>query len=171
MKRKHLLLILIFAAVVAGAVYGLTRKGPARIELTGIVTTDELVASSQIAGRVESLLVKEGDTVKRGGLLAVIAPAELQADAAYYAHAEEGSQLGRRPLEQLTALDMPSRALTWGLINNLAGAQRWERLGYWNKPAGACSGAVSPRWPHAAGVATRPRAVRLSMPILLTPAT
>src|SRR5438046_1265981 len=91
MKRKHLLLILIFAAVVAGAVYGLTRKGPARIELTGIVTTDELVASSQIAGRVESLLVKEGDTVKRGGLLAVIAPAELQADAAYYAHAEEGS--------------------------------------------------------------------------------
>jgi len=60
MKRKHLLLILIFAAVVAGAVYGLTRKGPARIELTGIVTTDELVASSQIAGRVESLLVKAG---------------------------------------------------------------------------------------------------------------
>jgi HlyD family secretion protein len=92
LKPKRLVLILILAAAIGGAVYALTRKGPSTIELTGIVTTDEVVASSQIAGRLESLLIKEGDQVKRGQLLAVISPGELKADAAYYAHAEEGTQ-------------------------------------------------------------------------------
>lgn len=92
MKPKRVVLILILAAAVAAAVYALTRHAPSTIELTGIVTTDEVVASSQIAGQVESLLIKEGDQVKRGELLAVISPGELKADAAYYAHAEEGSQ-------------------------------------------------------------------------------
>src|SRR5947207_8363623 len=92
MKPKRLVLILLLAAAVGGGVHALTRKGSSTIELTGIVTTDEVVASSQIAGQVESLLVKEGDKVKRGELLAVISPGELKADAAYYAHAEEGSQ-------------------------------------------------------------------------------
>ena len=92
MKGKRILLVLVLAAVAAGVVYYLTRKGPDRIMLTGIVTTDSVVASSQIAGRLESLLVKEGDMVKRGELLALIDPGELRADAAYYTHAQEGSQ-------------------------------------------------------------------------------
>jgi HlyD family secretion protein len=92
MKGKRILLLLIVAAVAAGVVYRLTRKGADGIMLTGIVTTDEVVGSSQIAGRLASLLVKEGDTVKRGELLALIDPGELRADAAYYAHAQEGSQ-------------------------------------------------------------------------------
>ncbi len=91
MKVKRILLILVLAAAVGGAVYGLSRRGPSSVELTGIVTTDEIVSSSQIAGQVESLLVREGDTVKRGQLLALIAPGELKADDAYYAHAAEGS--------------------------------------------------------------------------------
>ena len=92
MKGKRILLVLVLAAVAAGVVYYLMRKGPDRIMLTGIVTTDSIVASSQIAGRLESLLVKEGDMVKRGELLALIDPGELRADAAYYTHAQEGSQ-------------------------------------------------------------------------------
>jgi HlyD family secretion protein len=92
MKPKRLVLILLLAAAVGGIVYALTRKSPSSIELTGIVTTDAVVASSQIAGQVDSLLVKEGDQVKRGELLAVISAGELKADAAYYAHAEEGTE-------------------------------------------------------------------------------
>jgi HlyD family secretion protein len=92
MTGKRILLVLIVVAVVAGVAYRLTRKGPDSIMLTGIVTTDAVVASSEIAGRLVSLLVKEGDTVKRGELLALINQGELQANAAYYAHAEEGSR-------------------------------------------------------------------------------
>ena len=58
--------------------------------LTGIVTTNDVIVSPQIAGQIAQLLVKEGDQVKNGQLLAVIAPDELQADTAYYAQNAEG---------------------------------------------------------------------------------
>ena len=48
------------------------------------------IVSPQIAGQIAQLLVKEGDTVKKDQLVAVIAPDELRADSAYYAHNAEG---------------------------------------------------------------------------------
>ena len=57
--------------------------------LTGIVDTDEVVVSSQIAGRLEQLLVREGDPVKQHQLLALLDPREMKADQAYYAHSEQ----------------------------------------------------------------------------------
>jgi len=54
--------------------------------LTGIVTTDDVIVSPQIGGQIEQLLVKEGDAVKKGQLVAVIVPDELRADTAYYSH-------------------------------------------------------------------------------------
>jgi multidrug resistance efflux pump len=68
---------------VAGAVavtLGL-RRSP--LVLTGIVTTDETVVSSEISGRLQELSVAPGDHVKRGQLLGRIAAAEQQADLAY----------------------------------------------------------------------------------------
>jgi HlyD family secretion protein len=59
--------------------------------LTGIVTTDDVIVSPQILGRLARLLVKEGDPVKAGQLLAVIEPDELRMDRAYYAHTQEGA--------------------------------------------------------------------------------
>jgi multidrug resistance efflux pump len=59
--------------------------------LTGIVTTDDVIVSPQILGRLARLLVKEGGTVKAGQLLAVIEPDELRMDRAYYAHTQEGA--------------------------------------------------------------------------------
>lgn len=64
--------------------------GKSTLTLTGIVTTNDVMVSSQVPGRVERLLVTEGDQVKAGQLLAVIAPEELRADSAYYAHSAEG---------------------------------------------------------------------------------
>ena len=87
---KRLLPLLIVAAVAAGGWYWYSHLPPAPLVLTGIVTTNDVVVSSQVAGQIAELKVAEGDTVTRGQLLAVIAPGELQADRAYYEHSAEG---------------------------------------------------------------------------------
>jgi HlyD family secretion protein len=87
MKRKILILIVILAAVGAGLYYSTTRHSH-DIVLTGIVTTDEVIVSSEIQGRLQHLFVHEGDTVTNGELLAEIQPQEQQADLAFYASGE-----------------------------------------------------------------------------------
>jgi HlyD family secretion protein len=83
MKYKALIIIVVVAVAGAGLVYYLTRQ-PHQIRLTGIVTTDELIVSPEIQGRLQQLLVNQGDTVSKDQLLAVIEPRELQADLDYY---------------------------------------------------------------------------------------
>jgi HlyD family secretion protein len=82
-KRAVLLLLLMVAA--GGGVYAYRRMAPPALVLTGIVTTNDVIVSPQIAGLIEQLAVKEGDEVKKDQLLAVIAPDELRADTAYFA--------------------------------------------------------------------------------------
>jgi HlyD family secretion protein len=84
MKRKLLMMVAISAAVVAGLAFALTRQ-PLEIMLTGIVTTDQVIVSPEIQGRLQRLFVKEGDSVTNGQLLAVIQPQEWKADLEYYA--------------------------------------------------------------------------------------
>jgi multidrug resistance efflux pump len=79
------------AVLLAGAVaYALLRPRSTVLTLTGIVTTNDVIVSSQVAGQVSRLLVSEGDTVSANQLVALIAPAELAADQAYFAHSAEG---------------------------------------------------------------------------------
>ncbi len=90
MKGRVVVVILILAALASGAVYW-ARNGRHRgLVLTGIVTTDDVIVSPQIPGRIGQILVKEGDTVTRNQLLAVIEPKEMQAEQEYFAHSEEG---------------------------------------------------------------------------------
>ena len=84
MKRRLPILILLLA-LAAGVVYWALLRPPTAIVLTGVVTTDEVIISAEISGRLQELLVREGDTVTNGQLLAVIHPQEWVADAAYYA--------------------------------------------------------------------------------------
>ncbi len=91
MRRKILLALVILAAVAGGLMYSQALLRPREMVLTGIVTTDDVVVSSQIQGQLARLLVKEGDTVRAGQLLAVIQPQELAADRAYYAHTEQSA--------------------------------------------------------------------------------
>lgn len=91
MSRRVFVVVLMLAAISSGVVYLATRTGARGLVLTGIVTTDEVIVSSQVPGRLGQLLVKEGDTVTRGQVLALIEPEELKADRAYYEHTEEGS--------------------------------------------------------------------------------
>ena len=87
-SRRIILIILVLAAVAGGIYYALTRT-PAEIVLTGIVTTDEVIVSPEIQGRLQQLFVKEGDTVTNGELLAQIQPETQQADMAFYASSEQ----------------------------------------------------------------------------------
>lgn len=91
MKRRIILLVLVLLIAGGGAAYykAMTRVKP--LTLTGIVTTNDVVASSQIQGRLSQVLVKEGDTVAAGQLLAVIEPEELRADESYFSHTEGGT--------------------------------------------------------------------------------
>ncbi len=60
--------------------------------MTGIVTTDEIVVGPEIQGRVQRLLVREGDVVTNGQLLALIQPQEWRAQMDFYAHSQEQSK-------------------------------------------------------------------------------
>ena len=87
MKRRLPLAILILA-VVAGIIYYLLAPPLHKLVLTGIVTTDEVIVSSQIQGRLQQLLVREGDTVTNGELLAVVQPQEQQANLAFFSSSQ-----------------------------------------------------------------------------------
>jgi multidrug resistance efflux pump len=97
--------------VAAGAaVYWYWLRPPTSLTLTGVVTTNDVVVSPQIAGQIRELKVAEGDTVTKGELLAVITPDELRAESAYYMHSAEG--LGSQVKESEAALRFQERQTT-----------------------------------------------------------
>jgi multidrug resistance efflux pump len=83
MKRRIGLVVLLLAAA-GGVAYYVVRARATDLVLTGIVTANEVIVSPQIGGQLSRLLVKEGDTVSRDQLLAVIVPDELRAETSYY---------------------------------------------------------------------------------------
>jgi len=91
MIRKLFVPLFVLAVVAATLIYYKAMVRGRDMTLTGIVTTNDVILSSQIQGQVAQLLVKEGDAVKAGQLVAVIEPEELRADKAFYAHTEEGA--------------------------------------------------------------------------------
>ncbi len=89
MKRLRAVLVLFIVLALAVGAYALESR-PKPLVLTGIVTTDDIIVSPQIAGQVTQLLVHAGDSVDQAQLLAVIAPDELRADMTYYTQSAEG---------------------------------------------------------------------------------
>jgi HlyD family secretion protein len=83
-------IVIPLVVVVAGAAYAFSSLRPKTLTLTGIVTTNDVIVSPQVAGQIGQLLVTEGDVVKKGQLLATITPDELRADTAYYAQSAAG---------------------------------------------------------------------------------
>ena len=71
---KRLIPFLLLAVAAAAGVYywRLPKEDPARIRLSGNLEITEINAAFKTPGRVVELLVKEGDTVKKGQLLARI---------------------------------------------------------------------------------------------------
>ena len=86
-RRMRRILLAAAVALVAATIYLILQRN-GTIELTGIVTTDSVIVSSEIQGRIEQLLVREGDTVQAGQLVATIQAAEPQADLSFYENSE-----------------------------------------------------------------------------------
>ena len=92
MKRRITVVVILLAVAASGAsLYYWMVRPPHSLVLTGIVSTDDVQVSSQVAGRIEKLLVHQGDAVKNGELLALIQPQEWRADQSYYENSEKAS--------------------------------------------------------------------------------
>jgi len=106
---KRLIPLVVIAAI-GGGIYWYSTRPITSITLTGTVTTHEIVVSPQIGGRIERLLVNEGDIVAKDQLVAVLAPAELQQERAYYDAGVEGA--GSQVAESEAALRLQERQTT-----------------------------------------------------------
>jgi HlyD family secretion protein len=89
--RRVVLILILLSGVAAVAYYAINRPGPSVLVLTGIVTTDDIIVSPEIAGRIEAVHVKEGESVSRKQLLAEMQPDLLQTEQAFYARGAEAS--------------------------------------------------------------------------------
>ena len=108
---KRILRPLLLLAVIGGGIYyWYTHRAPAEIVLTGIVTTQEVVVSPQIAGRIDKLLVNEGDTVKADQMIAVLEPDELRQEQAFYTHTAAGA--GSQVAESEAAVRLEERQMS-----------------------------------------------------------
>jgi HlyD family secretion protein len=107
MKIVRPLLILLVLGAAGYGTFRYVNRRPTSLTLTGIVTTNDVIVSPQIAGQIRQLLVNEGDTVRKGQLVAVIMPDEFRADIAYYQHSAEG--LGSQVKESEAALRYQER--------------------------------------------------------------
>jgi RND family efflux transporter MFP subunit len=126
--RKITIVLLLAAAGAAGVIYALMLP-PREIILTGIVTTDEVIVSPEIQGRLQHLYVREGDPVTNGELLAVIQPQEQQANVVYFASSEQQSTAD---LAQAQA-DLENARLNYERIgglysNNVESVQTYDQM-------------------------------------------
>ncbi len=83
--------ILIIVVAVGVVLYFVFNRPSGEIDITGVVTTDEVIVSPEIEGRLEKLFVAEGDTVTNGELIAQIQPELWNADASFYHSSEQQS--------------------------------------------------------------------------------
>ena len=123
MKRNVILVILVVAAVAVG-LYVFLRPGRGEVTLTGIVTTDEVIVGPEIQGRVQQLLVREGDTVTNGQLIAVLQPQEWTAAMQFYTNtARQMSSQVTQAEADVKFQEQQSSNLIWQSEANLASAQ------------------------------------------------
>src|SRR5262245_50441427 len=108
MRRRVLVLFLLLAAGVSVAYISLRR--PTSLTLTGMVTTNDVIVSPQIDGRLSKLLVVEGDRVARDQVVAIIDPRELAADSDYFSSSEAGA--GAQVREAAAALEYQQHQTT-----------------------------------------------------------
>jgi HlyD family secretion protein len=119
-KRVVAVFLALGVVLVVGGAYVARRRAPSLV-LTGIVTVNDVIVSPQVSGQISQLLVAEGDSVLPNQLLAVLAPAELRADATYYAHgaAALGAQVQASEADLAAAIAQDSEA-----VANLANARQ-----------------------------------------------
>jgi HlyD family secretion protein len=78
--RTKFFILLGIIVVVAAAYYVISTPRTRGLVLIGTVDSNQVIVSPQIQGRIQKLLVDEGTPVKAGDLIAVLDPAELEAE-------------------------------------------------------------------------------------------
>jgi len=82
MNARNKFLIILAVIVTASAIYYLlSTPRSSDLVLIGTVDSNQIIVSPQMQGRIAKLLVDEGTQVKRGDLIAVLDPSELEAQA------------------------------------------------------------------------------------------
>lgn len=79
MKVARFFILLAVIFVVALLIYVFTMPSNNGIRFTGTVMGNDYIVSSLVQGRLQRLLVDEGSSVKKGELIAVVDPQELEA--------------------------------------------------------------------------------------------
>jgi multidrug resistance efflux pump len=128
MRRR--IAILVAAVVVAVSAWVFQRqRRPEALSLTGIVTTNDVIVSSQVSGRLTHLFVDEGSDVTPNQVVASLEPGELQADRAYFARSADAmsSQVSASEAELAAGVAQRSEALAT-LANAKKTLERNERL-------------------------------------------
>ena len=77
--RNKLLIILSVILALSAGYYWISTPNDKDLVLIGTVDSNQVVVSPQIQGRLAQLLVDEGSQVKKGDLIAVLDPSELEA--------------------------------------------------------------------------------------------
>jgi multidrug resistance efflux pump len=77
--RNKFLILLSVIVLIASAYYFFSTPSGNDLVLVGTVDSNQVVVSPQVGGRIAKLLVEEGSSVKQGDLIAVLDPAELEA--------------------------------------------------------------------------------------------
>jgi multidrug resistance efflux pump len=88
-KIRRIVIPVVLLGVGWYAVRSVRENAAEDLTLTGVVTTDDVLVSPLVGGRIDSLAVREGDTVQKGALVAVIEASELHADRSYFVHSAE----------------------------------------------------------------------------------
>src|SRR5713101_5702995 len=100
MTRKLLAILIALAAVLAAtAVYAGWFKRDTRLQGSGTVEARDIRVGSKIGGRIDKVLVREGDTVQPGQVLITFDDKELKAALEQSGATVEKAQRGYRPEE------------------------------------------------------------------------
>jgi multidrug resistance efflux pump len=122
--RNRVFLLLGLLTVGSLIWYLLKARPPADLKLIGTVDANEVIVSSKIPGRIQTLTVDEGQKVKAGELIAVIESEDLQAGY-NAAHATVTSQQAK--LRETIETERQTRGETTSQVTNAEASLRAAR--------------------------------------------
>lgn len=100
MKRKHIIILVVVAAIVGGtAVYATWFRRDNGLQGSGTVEARNIRVGSKVGGRIDQVLVREGDSVQPGQVLVTFDEQELKASLEQSRANAEKAQRGYRPEE------------------------------------------------------------------------
>ncbi|HPC15614.1 MAG TPA: efflux RND transporter periplasmic adaptor subunit [Candidatus Hydrogenedentes bacterium] len=129
---RVLVLVSILAGVTGGAIYGSQFVfKPAPLIVQGEVDATQVDVAPKIAGRVETLFVREGDAVAKGQILAALKSPEIEAKAAQATSAREAASAVREKADngaRIQEIEAARHAWQMALANAELARKSYERV-------------------------------------------